>query len=181
MLLIPVLCLIDASSLKNLSLASYMFSKERFGHLLALKKSSLALSPLTWDEGKGFGGFVGKGSPPSVDYQEVKTGVCLPIFEKMSSDDLLLLEGVLAKLLEKKCNFRIVLEGSLHESWDGIDDLIVISSVLSVQGLRKLRGFIAAGGRIASLGSNLGLSNEIAFSLLSASSSMLLRYSSMAS
>lgn len=162
----PVLCLIDASLLKGLSLAAYMFSKERFGHLiLALKNAPLVLSPLTWDEGKAFGGFIGRGNPPLADCQEPKIGVCLPAFEKMTSDGLGVLEDLLVKLLDKKSNFRIIQEGNLHESWDGIDDLIVISPLLSVQGLRKLRGFTAAGGRVVCLGQNLGLGNEIALSL----------------
>ena len=41
----------------------------------------------------------------------------------------------------------------------------MIFSLLSAQGLRKLRGFIAAGGRVVFLGSSLGLSDELELSL----------------
>ena len=162
---LPVICLLDASSLKSPSIASYMLSRERFGHiLLGLKRAPLALSHLTWEEGNSFGGFLGK-EVSFIDDIGVKVGVCLPSFEKMTSQDLLVLDELLVKLQEKGYHFRMILEGNLHESWDGIDDLIVISSLLSTQGLRKLKGFIAAGGRIVFLGSSLGLRDEIEVSL----------------
>ncbi len=163
---LPVICLLDASSLKSSSMAAYMLSKERFGHiLLGVKKSPLALSHLTWEEGRSFGGFLGKEGFFSIEDVEVRLGVCLPPFEKMTPQDLIILDDLLAKLQEKGCNFRVILEGNLHESWDGIDDLIVISSLLSAQGLRKLKGFVAAGGRVVFLGSSLDLSDEIEVSL----------------
>lgn len=163
---LPVICLLDASSVKSPSVASYLFSKERFGHLLlGLKNSPIALSHFIWEEGEGFGGWIGKGVLPNMDYTEIKVGICLPSFEKMTSKDLSLLDSVFTKFLDEGSRFRVILEGNLHENWDGIDDLVVFSSLLSSQGLRKLRGFLAAGGRIMSVGSSLGLSNEITFSL----------------
>ncbi|MBS0628589.1 MAG: hypothetical protein JSS09_10345, partial [Verrucomicrobia bacterium] len=81
--MLPVICLLEASSIKNSSIASYIFSKERFGHLLlGLKNSPLALGHLIWEEGKLF----------SSSYKEVKVGICLPSFEKMTSQDLALLD-----------------------------------------------------------------------------------------
>lgn len=158
----PVMCLLDVGSIKSSAKTSYMVSKERFGHvLLGLKNAPIALSHLAWEQGKAFGGWVNKEGKDPVDYPIAKIGVCLPCFEKTTSQDLTLLDDVLEKLQNKGSDFRVILEGSLHENWDGIDDLIVMTSLLGPQGLRKLRGFIAAGGRVVFFGSSLGLDNEI--------------------
>ncbi|MES2200250.1 MAG: hypothetical protein V4489_08805, partial [Chlamydiota bacterium] len=162
---LPVMCLLDVASLKSPAMASYMLSKERFGHLLlGLKSSPIALGHLVWEAGKAFGGFIGKEASYSVEETEVKIGVCLPSFEKMTVEYLSSLDSMLANLLGRGLGFRVIQEANLHENWDGIDDLIVISSLLSIQGLRKLRGFLAAGGRVVSFGATLELSNEIALS-----------------
>ena len=73
-------------------------------------------------------------------------GICLPpdsLFDQVALEEL---EGVVGELIEKKIPFRGVPESKLNELWNGLDQLIVFPSFLSVQGKRKLAGFVAAGG-----------------------------------
>ena len=60
-----------------------------------------------------------------------------------------------------KTPYRIISELYLTEGWDGIDDLIVFGSAVSRQGIRKLRGFLAAGGRVIHAEAPIGLESEI--------------------
>lgn len=54
----------------------------------------------------------------------------------------------LDELLPKLTSFRIIPEEKLTEQWDGIDLLLVDPDKISIQGKRKLLGFIAAGGTV---------------------------------
>ena len=51
-------------------------------------------------------------------------------------------------LLPKLTSFRIIPEEKLTEQWDGLDLLLVDPDKISIQGKRKLLGFIAAGGTV---------------------------------
>jgi hypothetical protein len=95
--------------------------------------------------------------------KEVKIGVCLPSMDLIPFIHYQGLKEALAALIKKKELFRIIPEYSLIHQWDGLDDLIVVSSTIGIQGRRKLQGFCAAGGRILTLGSPLGLPHETAF------------------
>jgi hypothetical protein len=151
---VAVFCFFDASPIENPALEAYLFSKERFGHLLlALCSSALPLGHLLWTK---------KGVKLS-QFPDAKVGFCLPCPEKISQEVLSLVEGVLQVLQKKNIPFRVIEESFLGESWDGIDDLIVSKEHLSVQGLRKIRGFLAAGGRVVSIGAAFGFEEEVGF------------------
>ncbi|MFN0065572.1 MAG: hypothetical protein ACKVOH_04980 [Chlamydiales bacterium] len=47
--------------------------------------------------------------------------------------------------------FRCIAEEQLIYEWDGIEELVVIQEALSVQGQRKVNGYIAAGGQVIAL------------------------------
>jgi hypothetical protein len=158
-------CLLDVSAVESNAQLSFILSKEKFQHILfALKKAKISLGHLNWEEGACFGGWIGQGAPYFSTVPEVVTGVCLPLPEVLSSEILALLDETFLKLSRFDIPFRVVEEDLLHECWDGIDDLIVLSSALSLQGMRKLHGFLAAGGRVVSIGPSIGLSNEISLS-----------------
>lgn len=53
--------------------------------------------------------------------------------------------------------FRVIAEHRLTEEWHGVEKLIVFSEGVSLQGLRKLRGFLAAQGNIEVIGKELAL------------------------
>ncbi len=157
-----VFCLLDVSFVKSSAELAVLLSKERFQHiLLGLKKSRTPLGHLNWEEGACLGGWIGRGAPYFSSVPDIKTAVCLPTGEKISSEVLALLDKTFENLGRFDVPFRIVEENRLNESWDGIDDLLVLTSSLSHQGLRKLQGFLAAGGRIISIGPSLGLESEI--------------------
>jgi len=44
--------------------------------------------------------------------------------------------------------FRLIAEDKLTQEWEGLDRLVVLRNAVSSQGLRKLQGFIAAGGDV---------------------------------
>ena len=64
-------------------------------------------------------------------------------------------EGIDACLMElerRGTPYRLIAEMYLTEEWDDLDDLIIFSPLLSKQGLRKVQGFVAAGGRVRKFG-----------------------------
>ncbi|MBI3901033.1 MAG: hypothetical protein HY324_02645 [Chlamydiia bacterium] len=111
-----------------------LLSKERYEHFQVVTKGAVE----GWDgkrlEGKAIL------PPPSTS-----TAICLPE-EKLLNDSLL--EKVDHLLKELPAPVRVISEPFLQESWEGIDELYVLSGGVSLQGERKLRGFQAAGGVI---------------------------------
>lgn len=91
---------------------------------------------------------------------EAKIGICLPSMELIPSIHYRGLGEILTELISKHKPFRIIPEHSLIHQWDGLDDLIVLSSTIGAQGRRKLQGFCAAGGRVLTIGPLLGLPQE---------------------
>ena len=43
-------------------------------------------------------------------------------------------------------DLKIIFETFLSEEWDGLDHLIALEDSLSIQGLRKIKGFEVSGG-----------------------------------
>lgn len=136
---LPAFCLLDASSISLAELA-FFATKERFGHLLlGISGSSLPIGHLTWEY---YGdSWVGTATP------ETSVGICLPPLEKIK--DAYLSET--AEVLKSNASMRILTETYLHESWDGLDELIIFPELISPQGKRKVQGFIAAGGLVSPL------------------------------
>ena len=154
--------LLDVSSIESRAILSVLLSKERFQHLLlALKKSKLPLGCLNWEEGGCFGGWIGSGAPYFSAVHEVKLGVCIPLEENMSKELLDQLEDVFVKLDQMQVPYRVISELYLNESWDGLDELIVFGAAVSRQGFRKLKGFLAAGGKVVYADDPLGLESEM--------------------
>lgn len=95
--------------------------------------------------------------------EEATLGICLPSSQKIPNyyfDDLRL---AVRALTSRNISFRIIPEEFLINKWDGLNDLIVASISVGPQCKRKLQGFCAAGGRVLTAGSSLGLANEIQF------------------
>ncbi len=149
--------LIDALQLEDRpSFLSLLLSKERFQHLLlGIKQSKVFLGHLTWKEG----GWIAN---PDSGQEEVRIGICLPREERILSR-LNGCDDVFHALCRSKLLYRVIPESKLNECWDGIDDLIVWTDLLSDQGKRKIHGFQAAGGRVISVGPLLNLENEISW------------------
>lgn len=156
--------LFDASEAKSAAYLAQLFSKDRFQHiLLGLKRASIPVGHLNWEEGACFGGWIGTSPPYFSTVSEINLGVCLPPDETFTDEVAEQLNELFDELKRFQQPFRIIPESQLTEAWDGIDNIIVISSTVSYQGKRRLQGFCAAGGRVASLGESLQLANEIEY------------------
>lgn len=81
--------------------------------------------------------------------QKKAVGICMPHF---SIHDTTLLEPYRKILdeLEGK-DFKLIPEDQLVMSWEGLDLLYVHPPAISPSGLRKIEGFIAAGGEVVAL------------------------------
>ena len=114
-----------------------LFSKELFSHIhLGFRKASFGA--LKW----------GKRVEPV--YHSAKVGVLLPLRSKVMQDEEI--DACLMELEKRGIPYRLIAEMYLSEEWDDLDDLIVFSSLLSKQGMRKVQGFVAAGGRVRKFG-----------------------------
>lgn len=153
--------LIDISSIASPAETSLLFSKTRFEHVnLALKGAKAPFSGICWDNGWGAQGWMGTAAPLSDFAPTPSVGICLPNDAQMSCAAMATLDRLIVHLYQNKVQFRVIPEDKLTEQWDGLDRLIVLSEALSVQGKRKLLGFIAAGGAIATVGKPLGVPSE---------------------
>ena len=129
---VPVLCCLDVSALAPVEVA-FLCTKERFPYmLLALKGTTLPCGHFRWDE--------------ELDsfHEDSTIGFCLPSLEHPHMNAKIL--SKLHELFKTQHSFRLIEERTLHESWDGLDEMIVFPEVVSSEGARKLRGFLAAGG-----------------------------------
>jgi hypothetical protein len=90
-------------------------------------------------------------SPPTL-------GIYLPNDLMIDSSILAQLDQLFLKIAPTP--LRIIPEEKLTEQWDGLDRLLVPGKAVSAQGKRKLLGFIAAGGSVATFGKPLGLPEE---------------------
>lgn len=155
------LAFIDVTEISSRSKVCQLFSKERFEYLhLALKGAKAPFSGICWEEGFSARGWLGSVANTSKPLSEISVGVYLPKDEYIDALLLEQMDRLIIDLQGKEVLFRIVCEENLTEQWDGLDQLIVPSSALSVQGKRKLQGFIAAGGAILTLGEPIGLPEE---------------------
>lgn len=94
-------------------------------------------------------------------YHEARLGVMLPLRrEGMENREI---DACLRALRNRGVRYRLIGEMHLTEEWDDLDDLIVFSELISKQGIRKVQGFVAAGGRVVSVGNPLGVSKEISW------------------
>ena len=84
----------------------------------------------------------------SIEENKSPQGILLPPDELFTPDVLDQLE----QLIEKIGPHRIIPEKRLSEMWDGLDELFVIEEAISLQGMRHIKGFIAAGGEVKKFG-----------------------------
>ncbi|KAF3362033.1 hypothetical protein PHSC3_001344 [Chlamydiales bacterium STE3] len=94
---------------------------------------------------------------------EAHLAICWPLNEKKSPAQFKNLAHALHKLQNKKIPFKVIPESHLTVEWHGLDHLVYSPELLSNSGVRKLRGFHAAGGTLVTVGDFLGFSEEISF------------------
>ena len=140
--------ILDDSTITSPMLKAQLLTKERYPRLnLGLIKQGGHQRQLAFQEHE----------------EAVKLGICLPAMSFHRFSDYENLEEVLQWLQGASLRYRIIPESQLTTEWDGLDDLFVVSRSLGVQGRRKLQGFCAAGGIVVTLGSKMGLAQELSF------------------
>jgi hypothetical protein len=117
------------------------FRPDRFSRFrVAVKNAPLHTSFAVWQEGKGFGGYIGKGplygeeDPPTI-------GILIPPIDQPIPPHVI---DIIAKLPECK----IIPESQLTIEWDGLEKIIIPYQVQSISTKRALDGFLAAGGAL---------------------------------
>ena len=94
----------------------------------------------------------------AIPSDKISLGVCLP---SMSLRKEKLWREVEETIRQLSKPFLVMSDLHLPQEWEGIEILIIFSEGVTSQGLRKLRGFCAAGGHVATVGDPLGLENEM--------------------
>lgn len=139
---VPAYLLLDVSGLGSPAHQAHALSKARFRDIeLGVRGLRFPAPYLNWEAGKAYQGYFGR-LPIAPLSQAPTRGICLPKDPMCTPETL----SKIDQLLED--DMRIIPEELLTESWDGLDDLLVLENALSPGGDRKLQGFIAAGGRV---------------------------------
>ncbi len=139
------------------ALLVHLLSKEFFPYLLVItREKTLPIGPLFWKNGLfHMRCFPKKG--------EAKIGLVLPLNQNIHAQNVEKVKMFIEIFQQQKRNFRLISEAYLNESWDALDDLILLSDSLSSQGKRKVKGFVAAGGRLIVHGAPLNMRREISW------------------
>lgn len=117
---------------------------------LALTPQQLPWSGLHWDREKGLFQLH--------TYAKSTLGVCLPSLENpWKAEEMQFLEN----LCRQKVSFKLLSEETLLQDLEGLDQILYSPQHMTQEGLRKLRGFEAAGGKLLPINHNRH--NVIAF------------------
>ncbi len=165
---LPIFLLWDASACTRMSEVAILLSAERFTHFqLGVRGTRLMLSACDWQTGHGRRGWIGVGSPPTLAKEaekgEVKVGIVIPGDDVISQEVMSLLDEVLKFFVDGRIGYRLVPEGLLNEQWDDLDSLILFVPAMTTLGKRKVLGFLAAGGRVITVGGTCGLGGEMSW------------------
>ncbi len=99
----------------------------------------------------------------NADKAKPDVGLCFPDESVCSESALKKLNSIIQKLNEKQIPYRIFPESEGMNYWDQLEKIIVISDLLSVQGMRVIQGFCAAMGQVIFSGIPLNTYGEISF------------------
>lgn len=157
---LPIHLLIDAGKLNDPLELANIAVRDRFPNLnYSIGKGSLPSQALTWYEGSSYQGYIGKDLSKWNQHPLPVYGICSPSLYRPIDRDRILY--CLKEFESRKVNYKLLSEELLILEWEGLDYLVVAPENLSSQGLRKLKGFCAAGGTIINLGNfPLNLSQE---------------------
>ena len=130
---LPIFLLFDpVAGLTNAEMLQ-LLSKERYEHFQVVARGVCG-----WDglrlEGNAF-------LPPLLS----SVAICLPEERLLNTQ---ILEKIDRLLKELSSPLRVIPEHFLLESWEGVEELYVFPEGVSPQGIRKLKGFLASGGKV---------------------------------
>ena len=138
---------LDTSSITEPESYFSLVSQEGYGHLKLILKGTYferypyAVPALAWGNSYSPLGYCSEKLERTLQGKKILYALCLP--NK--------LEGELTLALEQgdmTFPFRVIPEALLDQEWDGVDQLMIFPQLVSEQGWRKIRGFVAAGGEI---------------------------------
>lgn len=98
---------------------------------------------------------------PFFQNHQASIGIVLPQDHLINSEILKEINHVLTLFKRGKQKCSCIPEELLNESWQGIEDLVIFKRSLSPLGIRMLKGFAAAKGRIITMDEKIGFENEI--------------------
>lgn len=161
---VPTYLLYDCSGLEEIGEAALLLDPERTARFLRiLKEAPLGHREGIWETAKAplidHALYLGTGAPLQ-EKEPAAYGVFLPTMHEYFTQDLAPLEKGIQWLREKGLPYRLLTEEQLISDWDGLDYLLVAPALVNPMAFRKLRGFVAAGGTVVSLGKPLGLEIE---------------------
>jgi hypothetical protein len=130
----PLYILLDAVGVGSLAERHQLLSKERFEHFQVATKGLVHTNGLLWE-----------GDEIMSPIERASEAVCLP-GERMCEEAVLARLDAYMKQMDKP--FRVISEAFLTEDWEGVDVLHVLKDTLTMQGMRKIKGFEATGGII---------------------------------
>jgi hypothetical protein len=156
---LPLFLLFDASEIEDPFIEAQLLNKEYFSRFhLGVKTRSAGLGgEIAWEGMPKKKGIIAREIKHQKTGEKAKLAVCLPRSHSSS------LQIAFALLQTSRLPFRVIPEGELAIEWDGLDELIVDTQLVSAQFKRRLQGFCAAGGRVVSIGEPLGLAEEVSF------------------
>lgn len=152
--------LFDIGSILDPVLLALLLSRERFSHFCrGITSGVLPASALTTEPC----GYIAQISNETPSWNSPSLGIYLPALERYRPSQHLEISSAVNKLMKKQIPFRFVSEATLTTEWDGLDHIAVLTTGINNSGLRKLRGFCAAGGSLLFLDYPLGLPEEAPF------------------
>ncbi len=85
-----------------------------------------------------------------ISKDSLSTALLIPSYHVLSYKNILPLLNAIQYFSENEsaCSMKIVHESLFTTEWEGIDRVIISKKTLSVEGIRAIHGFIAAGGEV---------------------------------
>lgn len=142
--------LFDCEEVADPFLFSLLTLQDRFLRFnVGFRKSPLITSSLTWKEGKGLGGYIGRVLPSTMPTLP-SIGILLPPYREALPDKLPHLEEIMNELKKKNLEFKTISEEFLTMEWEGLDTIITTRKTVPLPVQRALDGFAAASGTVIS-------------------------------
>lgn len=141
---------LNVETLSDLWLESQLITSnahERFHFII--KGTHLPYTTLSWgNQNSPFGSLSHEKLSDECMHSKPTLGVFIPQVARVQKNQNQKVRKLLQSLLDQKKPFRMIPEKWLMSEWDGLDELIIPSTELSLQNKRQLQGFCAAGGQV---------------------------------
>lgn len=168
---IPLFLMLATEERDHSFLNPQLLTKERYPrfHLCVKhdwKKGQIQGGQLSWENAPMEFGMIGR-SHQNPNFEKAKIGFCLPSMSLCRPSQTETLSHAFKQLEDSQTSFRVIPESMLMAEWEGLDYLVVDSQLVGLQFKRQLQGFCAAGGTVLTIGTPIGLANEIPFEAMS--------------